>query len=417
MLKLARLYLPLLLLSLPWAVAPLLSLLEPAMRQLVGTLPLPLFGLALAFAAGFKRGRLALCAIHLGFAALLLQQIARAGLDQPDAYVLYTLLGLTVCVVQVWILVQRDTSLFCRRGLSKLALTLAPYVTLACFWSQPGELAPLLVRLHPLLLEQVQPQLLLSRGVAWLGLPILGLSLLLTLTRRTPDEIALFGALLCVLLAMALLSQPPLPALLLSVAPLLLTLSVIQHIYAMAFVDTLTGVPARRALEHRLAGLGRQYAIAMLDIDHFKQFNDTYGHDVGDQVLRMVATQLRQVGAGGSLFRYGGEEFTIVFNGRREEEVVAALDAVRQRVEHYPMQVRAPQRPRNDKAGRQARQGARGQKQVQVTISIGVAWRESDERPDMVIKRADKALYRAKGAGRNRVMTDGPDPRRQRRAA
>ncbi|KEA62767.1 GGDEF domain protein [Marinobacterium lacunae] len=384
--------------------------------KLVSSLPLLISATAFMLAAGFKRGRIALASCHVGLSAYILVKAVSSGLDRPDTYVLFTLTSLAIPAIHAWILIQRDTSPLCRKGIAKLAVTLAPSCALLFMWSRPGLLGQWMPELSPTLLETLGEHSLLSIGSLWLFAPVLGLSLLLTLTRRTADEIALFGALAAQMLAISLLKQPHLSTPLLIAAPALLIFAVISHIYAMAFVDSLTGVPARRALEHKLAGLGRQYGIAMLDIDHFKKFNDTYGHDVGDQVLRMVATQLRKVQAGGSLFRYGGEEFTIVFNGRKEEEVVAALDEVRQRVEHYPMRVRSPQRPRSNRQGKQSREGqAQESEQVTVTISIGVAWRDTDEQPSVVIKRADKALYKAKGAGRNRVMTDGPDPRRQRR--
>lgn len=82
----------------------------------------------------------------------------------------------------------------------------------------------------------------------------------------------------------------------------------------MAYQDELTSLPGRRALKEYLLKLGSEYTIAMFDIDHFKKFNDTHGHDVGDQVLRMVASKLATVSGRGKSFRYGGEEFTLVFS-------------------------------------------------------------------------------------------------------
>jgi len=79
-------------------------------------------------------------------------------------------------------------------------------------------------------------------------------------------------------------------------------------------------LPSRRALIERLPSLGRRYTVAMVDVDHFKNFNDTYGHDAGDQVLRMVASRLGEVSGGGTAFRYGGEEFTILFPGKGGKE-------------------------------------------------------------------------------------------------
>jgi diguanylate cyclase (GGDEF)-like protein len=83
--------------------------------------------------------------------------------------------------------------------------------------------------------------------------------------------------------------------------------------YDMAYRDELTGLLGRRALNDRLKGLARQYVIAKMDVDHFKKYNDTHGHDIGDEVLKMVARQIGAVGGGGTAYRYGGEEFCVVF--------------------------------------------------------------------------------------------------------
>lgn len=160
-----------------------------------------------------------------------------------------------------------------------------------------------------------------------------------------------------------------------------------QEAWRMAFVDDLTGLPGRRALGHAMAELGNQYAIAMLDVDHFKKFNDTYGHDVGDIVLKKVARELARVGGGGKAFRYGGEEFTVVFAGRTAEKAHEPLEALRKRIADNKI---TP--PEKNKA-------------VSVTISVGVSERDDDTTdPWGVLKRADQKLYEAKQAGRNRVV-------------
>ena len=92
-----------------------------------------------------------------------------------------------------------------------------------------------------------------------------------------------------------------------STAGLIIVLSVIETAYRLAYHDALTGLPGRQALTTTLQNLGKNYTIAMLDIDFFKKFNDRYGHDVGDQVLCMVASHINRVGGGGKPFRYGGE--------------------------------------------------------------------------------------------------------------
>jgi GGDEF domain-containing protein len=91
-------------------------------------------------------------------------------------------------------------------------------------------------------------------------------------------------------------------------------LVVVIDAYFLAYRDELTALPSRRALNQLSLSLSRKYTLAMLDIDHFKKFNDTYGHDIGDQVLKLVASKLAKVKNGGKVFRYGGEEFTVVFS-------------------------------------------------------------------------------------------------------
>src|SRR6185503_4453165 len=127
---------------------------------------------------------------------------------------------------------------------------------------------------------------------------------------------------------------------------LILVFAVLEHGYDIAFRDELTGLPGRRAFNNVMEQLGGNYAIAMCDVDHFKKFNDAYGHDVGDQVLKMVAARLSQVGGGGKAFRYGGEEFLVVFRGRSAREAEPFAESLRRSIADREFVVRAPERPR-----------------------------------------------------------------------
>lgn len=161
--------------------------------------------------------------------------------------------------------------------------------------------------------------------------------------------------------------------------------------YSLAYKDELTGVPGRRALMEAMKKLPGTYSVAMSDIDFFKKFNDTHGHDVGDQVLQMVAAKLAEVRGGGKAFRYGGEEFTILFPGKEPEETLPFLEDLRRSIETSPFYKRTG----NKKAK---------PKPLSVTVSIGVAGRtKTAPEPEQVMKMADKALYKAKEKGRNRV--------------
>jgi diguanylate cyclase (GGDEF)-like protein len=187
-----------------------------------------------------------------------------------------------------------------------------------------------------------------------------------------------------------------------SSALLILIVAVLEISYTMAFRDELTGLTGRRALNQALPKLGNRYTIAMLDIDHFKKFNDTYGHDVGDDVLQMVAAKMNRVTGGGKVYRYGGEEFTVLFAGKGIEDVRPHLEKLRESIASSGFTVREKKRP--GKKPEKERKGS--DQQVSITISIGVAERGGEIRdPGAVIKAADNALYRAKKAGRNCVAS------------
>jgi GGDEF domain-containing protein len=137
-------------------------------------------------------------------------------------------------------------------------------------------------------------------------------------------------------------------SLLLTVIALFFLITVLIDSYFLAYRDELTGLPSRRALFNLSLSLGRKYSLAMVDIDHFKKFNDTYGHDVGDQVLKLVAAKLAQVTGGGKAFRYGGEEFTIVFPSKDIKRVLPHLDSIRQAVADYEIVLREEKRQGKD---------------------------------------------------------------------
>jgi diguanylate cyclase (GGDEF)-like protein len=217
-------------------------------------------------------------------------------------------------------------------------------------------------------------------------------------------------------------------------AGLLLVTSIIENSYVLAYHDELTSLPARRAFNEALVRLEGPYAVAVVDIDHFKKFNDTYGHDTGDQVLRMVAAGLARVTAGGQAFRVGGEEFTILFPGKSMKDVAPHLESLRCLIEESRFKVRGtPERrsaPRGAGRRKEDKKNTTGRSRLShllaeyppsglsVTVSIGVAEPHSKtQEVEQVIQAADKALYRAKKAGRNRVETAAESRSRKRNIA
>lgn len=170
----------------------------------------------------------------------------------------------------------------------------------------------------------------------------------------------------------------------------------LETCFELSIMDPLTGLHNRRYMEGHLKTLfakarasNRPLAVLMVDIDHFKAVNDTYGHDVGDMILREFATRLRQNTRGVDLAaRVGGEEFVIVMPDADADKARTLGERLRASVAEQPFKI-------NDDVS------------LRVTASVGLGViEEPEDAPETVIKRADKALYAAKRHGRNRVSAD-----------
>ena len=229
------------------------------------------------------------------------------------------------------------------------------------------------------------------------SLTLLGLAAI----RRTRVEAGLFWVLVATFMGLRQAGKDDEPLFYFGAAGLILVYAVLQHGYEIAHRDELTGLPGRRALKEVMLELGGRYAVAMCDVDHFKSFNDTYGHEAGDQVLRFVGSKLLEMRGGARAFRYGGEEFTVVFPGRTAEEAQPLVESLREAIATSDFRLRDPKRPKK-KTGHASTPGPHNS--VTITISIGVA--ENSKKlstPELVLEAADGALYRAKESGRNCV--------------
>ena len=164
--------------------------------------------------------------------------------------------------------------------------------------------------------------------------------------------------------------------------------------YYLAVQDPLTQVGNRRALNSKLeelASLNQRYQIPasliLLDFDHFKKINDSYGHDVGDEMLKALAELITsQIRVNDSLYRFGGEEFIVVVESTALEEARLLAEKVRSSIESNSFL-----------------------DGIKITASAGVSEYQQDEGVNHWIKRADRALYRAKDSGRNRVVCNTED--------
>ncbi len=259
---------------------------------------------------------------------------------------------------------------------------------LALQWSVsvPGVASPVVMDLYDVLVTVVAAILLVK--VMW---------------RPRLESTVLVWALLLICAAQRPEVQARVPAVVLhGVLILIVLVSVLERSYALAFRDELTGLPSRRAFLDLVNRRSSGYSLAIVDIDHFKKVNDTHGHDVGDQVLKRVAARLASVANGGKAFRYGGEEFVVLFYRRDAEQVHDTLELLRESVADTPFVLR--QKPRPTKKPRRVVAAGNRQQSLRVTVSIGVAHWHKGLDLDAVIKKADQALYKAKKTGRNRVV-------------
>ncbi len=163
--------------------------------------------------------------------------------------------------------------------------------------------------------------------------------------------------------------------------------------------DFLTGIYNRKKLEEELQENvtkakeeDEELSLLMLDIDHFKRFNDQFGHALGDEVLKIVAAALKESVRGKDVVaRYGGEEFTVILPSTPLKGAEVVAESIRKRI-----------------AGRELKRKDTGEIIAQITVSIGVSlFRPASDTSESLMKRADAALYKAKAAGRNRVKKEG----------
>jgi diguanylate cyclase (GGDEF)-like protein len=362
-------------------------------------------GLALLAVLAWRlnQNRLAVIAAGLGAAAALMLRAAAAGTATSalaNAWLVALPTGLALC------LLPPEGALLSGRNLACAALLALPAgLALAVASSNPADMAQLLAW-RPWA-GPIQPSF-----PAHLGLLLFAFAAYRGRARIESALLALGGSLVGLTgLAWGLVLAGAAPALTarLWLAGCLaqgacLALGLFLLYWQRVYLDELTAVPNRRALNERLGHMSQAYSLAMVDIDHFKKFNDSYGHAQGDDVLRMVAQHLRD-STGGRAYRYGGEEFCVLAPDLDAPSLAAMMDSARNSLAQRRFQVRQTAGPRHQSSARDRGKKRPAHEQVQVTVSVGVA--RSDRRHDTaakVLKLADEGLYEAKAAGRNTVV-------------
>jgi diguanylate cyclase (GGDEF)-like protein len=327
----------------------------------------------------------------------------------------------------VAVLLPLNFVIFSLMGEQGLALpAIASRVTLLFFesafvavLSHPGEAAAPTLPLPP----PLSPHLFPWAGIPQIGWVSFAAAIVILLARfllyHKPVESGLLWALAASLLALRTRAVSETASAYVATGALILAGSIIENSYVLAYHDELTSLPARRSLNDAVLSLKAPFSVAVVDIDHFKKFNDTYGHDTGDHVLRMVASRLARVSGGGQAYRVGGEEFVILFPGVTLADALPHLELLRTEIESTSFRTRGsqdrrslpnrtdrrrPVRPR--RVARTPRQSMPAPDEISVTISIGAAEPCGRiQEAERVIQAADKAVYRAKRCGRNRVET------------
>lgn len=401
--RLGPFFVPAALLAAAFALVFYIDALPPSLAGLKIYGPYIAFALGAALAGAFNRGRALLALVVLAGAYCAQQAWLQQELEIPSARAVYAGLTVFVPLDLALLAVLPERGAFNRHGGLRIGILVlqAAFIFWAATTNQPGAIDWAYATF-------LDPAPFTIGHIPQTGILLIGLGLLTTIAAALITRSATHAAFAGAIVAFTVAAHVPAASLsfsiFISMAQLIVTVAVLQDTFRMAFRDELTGLPSRRALNERLTGLGKRYAIAMLDVDHFKKFNDTYGHDLGDQVLKMVAAHIGDVGGGGKAYRYGGEEFTVVFPGKEIGDALPYLEGLRREIESYRLALRGSDRPQRTKGEKRQRGGWRGKDSVSVTISIGVA--ERNDRlatAQTVIEAADRALYRAKEKGRNRV--------------
>lgn len=320
---------------------------------------------------------------------------------QPAAQVFYLINLLLPCLLLAFAFMPEQN---CRQPLGIAAIALTPVTIIL--------LARLLAFDRDLFLASAQQALEgslfgghLSVAPSLLYLVAFAIFTGLCMYRQQPLESSLLGCTLMSYVTFGWIHLANISAFMFAGIGILLCINLTGSLLNIGYRDELTQIGNRRALKQSAKTLRGSYSVAMVDADYFKKINDQYGHDLGDQALRVIAGLLHRTADGGKAFRYGGEEFCLLFKGKSREEVIATVENIRQVIANYDMVIRDKKhRPRASKQGEKRRGASRRNGDLRLTVSIGVASSDNSGQFEQVLKKADKALYRAKASGRNQVQ-------------
>ncbi|MGL4829163.1 MAG: GGDEF domain-containing protein [Vibrio sp.] len=394
---------PLLLLTALWLDMGNVVLVIESNLGMAVNLPYILFFVSLIVAHIFKQSRIAMVATAMFFSYWLIQARLQTPLSESSTMLELIMLCLLLPVACFLPYAYKNSGL-----LSKSFFSYIAFLLFCTFWAwltqlhigetEYSELTQNIFFVVP----QVSRLPLIT--VAYL-VALTGIAGISVLTRNQILDVVVYSATLLGTNAFILFHTPYVTTTMFSLSGLLILVYLISAGHEMAFNDPLTQISGRQALDQDLKHIGRKFTLAMLDVDHFKKFNDTYGHDTGDDVLKLVASRLRQIEGKARVYRYGGEEFSIIYRGKLVNEVLPFIENLRKDIESYELVIRnANKRPKDDMEGVKKRSRKINSDTVTITVSIGVCDSEQHRNPSEALKAADAALYQAKQAGRNCVQ-------------
>ena len=403
-----RLLIPAILLALALVLRPKVSQVGAEPLTLLYYLPYVLAVIGGLLSLQFNRSRFLLLALITVAAYWLVQTRLQISLDDVGAAQVFNTLAFGFPAAVMALVLVDERGILNPYGLFYLIVLC---VLAWAAWQFAGLVAQYVQEESPWFVLWPREGYVLSWAATLTNALVAVVALVLVFIRRDQCEVALLGTLVAIWALLGWFHLPQASIALFAATGVLQIVALLRASHAMAYQDELTGLLGRRALNERLRGLGGRYALAMVDVDHFKKVNDTHGHDVGDDVLKLVASQLSRSRGGGTCFRYGGEEFCVLFPRRNATECLDAVEHMREAVAGYEITLRdKSQRPRRSVDGAKRRSNKpRGAVKVSpnnlsVTVSIGLAEKNEQLRsPEEVIAAADQKLYSAKKKGRNRV--------------
>ena len=400
--------LPLVILSLAIGFLPYFSLITDSQKELLWILPFILGIVTVVLGQQFMQGRISLTAINMIIGFMVIHWFLQEPLVRNQSTSVFSFLSIFWVLNTFIIFWLPERKLLSSVSIGILALIAVEFV-----------ICMSILHWYPLHIETIQTYLpfypvadifgysiqwVTSASISYLQL-VLGVVMAgFAFYKKQRTSIAIFTCYALSCLVLGWFDQVNISLIFVTLAFVCLLYCLLMNSHDLAFIDELTELPGRRALTNALKHAGKNYTLVMADIDKFKNFNDTHGHEVGDDVLRLVAQELGKVTGGGKAFRYGGEEFTILFKNKTAEQAQPYVESIRAQIASYPMTLRdKSNRPEDKKIGKTLRDKKRKAKTVKVTMSFGIAQRKNTQEFEEVMKAADKKLYQAKENGRNRV--------------